>query len=215
MYVMSFASILIANSWLQAYLSLLNRNESSFSHEEIMKDICCLVHRVRDKYSVCAALLDHIGQVTDDENRMYIEIHLYRTILKCSISTRLKQNYLNLTRLGGSSELELLGKEKFMQHIWQSPANSFEELLRCELLFCACREFLLLKPDPSDEQTFQAWLDIGIELCEQGKDCLIWDDCPSLNTTISEFGKALTRLCAETHRRQRYGSNERKKVTRF
>jgi hypothetical protein len=127
----------------------------------------------------------------------------------------MKLTYLNLNnRNGGVSEIELFSKERFVSHIWQSPASPSEQKLRCEMLFTLCREFLLLRP-PSDHESMQAWLDIGVEVCEQGRDCLVWDDCPGINATISEFGKVLTRLCTETHSKYRYESNERRKVTKI
>lgn len=207
---------------IYAYLSLLNRNESSYSHEDIMKDICCLLNRVRDKYSVCAALIDHISKVSTHENRMYILTNTYRTLLKCSISTKMKQNFAqqnhhfkqqNGNDVTNASELELFNKERIVVHMMQYPANIFERVLRSEMIFCSCREYLMLKPKSDDIHL--AWLNIGIELCDSAKECLLWNECPGINSTISEFGKVLTRLCVETHSPDMINSDERKKVTKI
>jgi len=203
---------------IDAYLDLLGRNESAYSHQDIMKDVCCLLNRVRDKYSVSANLIEHVPQlIAHDENLMYILINIYRTLCKCSITAKLKQFYLSSQASNGGTvptitpeqqmptQIELIFKEAVMQHLWQTPGNMSEKILRCKILFVACREFLLLKPlrashdNEVDNLAYNAWIAVGIELCDQSKDCLLWDDCPGLNTTIAEFGKVCTCLCVETY----------------
>lgn len=49
----------------KAYMMLLDREESSFSHENIIKDICAVMSQLRDKYSVCAKLIEHTSKLQE------------------------------------------------------------------------------------------------------------------------------------------------------
>ena len=213
-----------------AYLGLLYREESSFFYDDLMKDICSVLNTVRDKYTVCVKLVEHILKVSDNVNRMYILSSVVRTLIQCSINTRTKQHFLKLLdQLNEPVEIDLFLREGFISKIVTVPESQFEEQIRNELLFCLCREYLTQKPftpkndnnvekntdSAIDYSLIHAWLDVGIGICEFAMNSLTWKDSNGLIASISEFALVLTDLCGESYTSFNTNEDQRKKIQKI
>ncbi|KAF0974232.1 hypothetical protein FDP41_006842 [Naegleria fowleri] len=214
---------------ITAYLGLLYREESSFFYDDLMKDVCSVLNTVRDKYTVSVKLVEHIMKVGDAVNRMYILSSIVRTLIQCSINTRTKQHFLKLTdQLNDPVEIDLFLKEGFIAKLITVPDSPFEELIRNELLFCICREYLSQKPyTPSnnsepktseaaiDYSLIHAWLDVGIGISEFGMSSFTWKFSSGLTAAISEFSLILTDLCGESYMSFNTNEDQRKKIQKI
>jgi len=213
-----------------AYLGLLHREESSFFYDDLMKDVCAVLNTVRDKYTVCVRLVEHIMKVGDDVNRMYILSSIVRTLIQCSINTRTKQHYLKLIdQLNEPVEVDLFLREGFISKLLTVPETPFEEQMRNELLFCICREYLAQKPftpkngdnnakksdTTIDYSLIHAWLDVGIGICEHGMSSLTWKESSGLIAAISEFTLVLTDLCGESYTSFNTNEEQRKRIQKI
>jgi hypothetical protein len=194
-----------------AYLSLLERNETSVSYASIMKDVCAVLNTTRAKYNNCARLIENISKIVNDVDRMYVLTTIYSTIIKCSVNTIIRKSYIDTTLV---SEMEKFSKENFIQYIFNT-SNPIEQKIRCEILYAACQQFLSLQPDSTNEELYNAWIEIGIELCDLGKSCLVWNDCTGLNPCVGEFARVLTKMCNETFSKDMNDSEEKKRIQKI
>ncbi|KAL9656750.1 hypothetical protein ABK040_003017 [Willaertia magna] len=228
---------------INAYLELLNREESSFFYDDLMKDICCVLNTVRDKYTICIRLFENIMKVMNDTNRMYLISNIVKILIQCSVNSRSKQYYLKLIdQLNEPIEIELFLREGFVSKLWSVPESQEEETLRCDLLFCLCREYLSQKPyTPSNNNDYSsdnnngdamdvksndvigtidysiihAWLDVGIGICEYCLSAFTWKDSPGTCAAISEFAFVLTDLCNEAYNSFNTNEEQRKRIQKI
>ncbi|KAL0484921.1 hypothetical protein AKO1_011789 [Acrasis kona] len=197
-----------------AYISLLERTETSISHSNILKDICSVVNSTRTKYNSCARLMENATKLTNnDEDRIYVLNTVFNIVCKCSLNTIVKRAYV-MDVVGMSSELDKFFKEELVQYFLNAASNTFEQKLRCDVLYSACKQYLLLQPPRSNSELRRAWVELGIELCEHCKSCLVWNDCHGLNACVGEFGKVLTKMCAEVHQPGMNDTEEKKRVNK-
>jgi hypothetical protein len=116
--------------------------------------------------------------------------------------------------IGMLSEIERLGREDFVVYCFTSTTDPFEQRLACEILYSSCQQFLALEPIVQNVDLRRAWLQVGIELCEQGRQCLVWSDRDGLNACVGQYARVLTKLCGETFVKEMADSEERKRIQR-
>jgi hypothetical protein len=75
---------------------LLERKECEKIYEFLMKDICCVLNSLRDKYSICSKLIENIIFIEKSENRIFILLNIFKILLKSSFYTKLKYLLNNL-----------------------------------------------------------------------------------------------------------------------
>lgn len=178
---------------VNALMNILERD--TLMKQDIMKDIICCLDSIRDKYTICSKLIEHISSIQDIQNRMIILIGIYKTLIKTSFFQRMKSiKNGTSSRFSKESDIEMIKNESFMDHIFKSPRDEFEDQLRCEMLYCLSREFLLLKPDQDHHESLQAWIQVGIEISQIGVAAFLWKPSPNLNSCLSEITKILTKL---------------------
>jgi hypothetical protein len=183
------------NYAINALITVLERTESGYSRDDIMKDIISILNSVRDKYSICAKLMEHVSSIVDTETRMLIILTLYKTLVKTTLFQRMKLILSNARFTSKDSDIDKLGKEAYIEHCWNSPSDEFEEQLRCEILFCLAREFRLIIPDLGSKESKQAWVQVGMEICQQALSAFMWKASKWQNVCLSEVGRILTKLC--------------------
>lgn len=185
---------------VNSLFSVLERSEcnSSSARENIMKDIVSVLNNCRDKYIVCSKLMEHVSSIEKLENRMFVLLNIYKTLVTTTLIQRMKNVLQNQRFNSKESNLESFAKEAYVDHCMKNPSDEFEEQLRCEILFCLGREFLLLQPDPDVAESLEAWIQVAIEISQQGIAAFLWKPNPFHNAALSELGKVMTKLCMET-----------------
>jgi hypothetical protein len=185
------------NYAINGLMSILERSESSYSRENIIRDILSCVHHIRDKYTICTKLMEHVSPITNDETRMAILSTIYKTLVKTSFYARMKFFLSNNKRILQESDIEMCKSEPFVDHVFKSPSDEFEEKLRCEMVFSMTREHLLLKPDPKLGESVQAWIQVGVEIAQQGVSSFLWKQTDTLHCVLFELSKLISRLSVE------------------
>lgn len=216
-----------------ALVNLLNRDLPHVTRVHLYKDICSLINCVRDKFYICCKIIDHFAHIKNDETRMYILTCIFRTLIQLSVNSRLKNlfdiksgNIRNNNKGGPSkyqaTELSMFFKEPFLKYIWRANLSmQFEQKLRIEILFCVCQEFLNLskliqfnseeKSNNSDNDQLQliSWISVGLDIIEQTRDCLTWDN-HSKNIDLSRFFQLLTFICSKVEENLRQSEEEKR-----